>query len=674
MNELTHRENMTDTRLEMDPARKRTQGHVIECDGTRAIIAAEVEEGCAWKENYWAVGVLISIWEGNNRIVGQTYKVESADTRWGERTNLVLIHVELVGEIQERAGAPASFSTGIGDYPRMGAIAHRIRAADLDAIYRSDASKTIRIGHLTQEARIEARIDLDRLLSRHFAVIGSTGVGKSTAVSLIMRKIVAARKDIRILILDPHNEFTSAFAREAIVKDATNLSLPFWFFRFEEFVEVIFRGQKGFASEKELLRDMIAEAKERYGAGGAKDPAPLRRMGGNQGFTADSPVPYRMIDLMKLIDERLGMLDGKAEKPLLKSLKDRLTSISRDPRFEFMFGNANSGGDRMQQIIADIFRIPHGGRPICVVEMSGLPSEVITSVVSVLCRLAFDLALASQGGIQTLVVCEEAHRYVPADEEQGFWPTRQAIARIAKEGRKYGIYLGIVTQRPSELDQTIFSQCNTVFAMRLSNQADQRIIGKALTNGAQSTVGFLASIANREAIAFGEGLKTPMRLTFENIPKELLPGQHIYDMQEAVKHGREVNLASVINRMRHTETSNRLSEQSDIAMLAETLSAFPEPEPAPTMNAPLPQPESIAPAETDEPEELGVRPARPGWNHPAKTEFVRATLAGAPPIPPAIRRPEREEPQAPQPAPRTGFVKPRSGPGSSLVSAFRTKK
>lgn len=670
MNEPTHREPMSDTRLETDPARKRTQGYVVECDGTRAIIAAEVEEGCAWKENYWAVGVLISIWEGKNRIVGQTYKVESADAEWGERTNKVLIHVELVGEIQEHGNGAATFSTGIGDYPRMGAISHRIRAADLDAIYRSESSKTIGIGHLTQESRIEARIDLDRLLSRHFAVVGSTGVGKSSAVSLIMRKIVAARQDLRILILDPHNEFTSAFAREAVVKDATNLSLPFWFFRFDEFVEVIFRGQKGFSSEKELLRDMIAEARERYGSGGAREPAPLRRIGGSQGFTADSPVPYRMIDLMKLIDERLGMLDGKAEKPLLKSLKDRLTSISRDPRFEFMFGNANSGGDRMQQIIADIFRIPHGGRPICVVEMSGLPSEVITPVVSVLCRLAFDLALASQGGIQTLVVCEEAHRYIPADEDQGFWPTRQAIARIAKEGRKYGIYLGIVTQRPSELDQTIFSQCNTVFAMRLSNQADQRIIGKALTNGAQSTVGFLASIANREAIAFGEGLKTPMRLTFETIPKALLPGQHIYDMQEAVKHGREVNLGSVIARMRHTDTGNRLSEQHDIAMLAD--SAPPIAETAPRVAAPLPQPQSTAPVGAGEAGDMPQSAGRAGWNHPSKTEFVRATLAGARPTPAEIDRPDRLKP--PAPAPGSGFIKPRSGPANSLVSAFRTKK
>jgi hypothetical protein len=553
--------------------RQRSRGHVIHCDGMMAIIAAEVDPAVNSKENYWAVGQLVSIWEGRNRVIGQCFKVESEGGGWIEGgQNRLRIHLELVGEITEKSGGDYSFSTGISNYPKMGSLAHRMRAGDLEVMYRTGADLNIKVGHLTQDARIPALIDLDKLLTRHFAVVGSTGVGKSTSVTLILRKIIEERKDIRILILDPHNEFTSAFARESVVKDVSNLQLPFWLFKFDEFTEVIFRGQKGLEQEAELLRDMIAEAKERFTQQeGPQAQSLARKSTARQGFTADSPVPYRIADILKLIDERLGLLEGKQEKPLLKSLKDRITSIVRDPRFEFMFGNANAGGDRMQQLISDIFRVPHNGKPICVVEMSALPGEVVSSVVSVLCRMAFDLAMASQGGVQTLVVCEEAHRYIPANSDAAFWPTRQAIARIAKEGRKYGVYLGIITQRPSELDSTIFSQCNTVFAMRLSNTADQKIIAGALTSGAQSTVGFLASIANREAIAFGEGLKTPMRLTFETIAKELLPGSHIYEMQEAVRNGREVDVGQVVRRMRNSEPSQRSEDSAGIADLGEII-------------------------------------------------------------------------------------------------------
>ena len=546
----------------------------------------------------------------------------------------------------------------------MGAPAHRIRGGDLEIMYETGSNNTIEVGRLTQDQRIPARIDLDKLLTRHFAVLGSTGVGKSTSVSLILRKIIAERKDIRVLILDPHSEFTSAFAKEAVVKDVSNLQLPFWLFKFEEFTEVIFRGQKGVEQESELLRDMIAEAKERYVS---QEPSQIvRKTSARSGHTADSPVPYRLVDLIKLIDERLGLLEGKQEKPLLKALKDRISSIGRDPRFEFMFGNANAGGDRMQQIISDIFRVPHHGRPICVVEMSGLPSEVVSSVVSVLCRIAFDLALASQGGVQTLVVCEEAHRYIPANTDSGFWPTRQAIARIAKEGRKYGVYLGIITQRPSELDPTIFSQCNTVFAMRLSNTADQKIIASALTNGAQTTIGFLASIANREAIAFGEGMKTPMRLTFETIAKELLPGSHIYEMQEAVRNGKEVDVSQIIRRMRSTEPAQRHDEDGGISDLGDVI-ALPHAEKAPVQRQSAYEPQAQAGLRRPQPATLGgSATAAPSATQSAPSVGYAAPSGGY-----AAR--DYATPAASRYSAPMGEVEQRPAGGNSLINAFRTR-
>lgn len=551
--------------LKTEFSRDRTRAFVIRCDGEYAVIAADVEKDSSSKENYWTVGQLISIKVGKNRVVGIACSVEVPEKEWimdGE--NEVHVTLELVGEIVAGSdGRADGFSSGIASYPQMGCIAHRIRGSDLAIIYKTEGDTVVKVGQLTQDQSIDAKIEIDKLLSRHFAVVGTTGVGKSTSVTLIMRKVIKARPDIRILMLDPHNEFASAFPDTSVVVDSSNLILPFWLFKLEELSEVVFRGQKGFDSELEILRDLIPVAKERYRAEAEKSSSSLVKRKSKSNLTADMPVPYRITDLLKLIDERLGMLEGKADKPVLKSLEYRLQSISEDPRFRFMFDQSNgNGGDIMEEIISNIFRVPQNGKPICVLEMSGLPTEVVNSVVSILSRMAFEIAMNSDGGIQTLVVCEEAHRYIPADPNAGFWPTRQSIARIAKEGRKYGVFLAIITQRPGELDPTILSQCNTLFAMRLGNQRDQEIIRGAVSNGAKSTISFLSSIANRECIAFGEAIQTPMRMTFETMRAEDLPGAHIYQQQEKVKQGLTISLRSVLGRMRLEETRPSARDES----------------------------------------------------------------------------------------------------------------
>ncbi|MCB1386116.1 MAG: DUF87 domain-containing protein [Nitratireductor sp.] len=530
----------------------RVEGRVIDCNAHHATVAADIEDHEDHQGRFWAVGQIISISVGENRVIGQTAKVVSENHTWtpGGR-NRIIIHAELIGEISQDDDR-TRFSTGISNFPYMGCIAHRIRSADLQTIFDNVSATTIEIGHVTQDPTIAAKIDFEQLLSRHFAVVGSTGVGKSTAVTLMLRKIVEARQDIRVVLLDPHNEFGSAFPDHGYVLNAERLVLPFWLFSLEELAEVIFRGQEGLEIEKEMLRDLIVATKQQALNESLQERSSLvKATPSQQRINSDTPIPYRMTDLIRQVDARYGKLDNKAEKPHLRSLRDRIESISNDGRFQFMFDPTRCGGDRINDVISEIFRIPRSGRPVCVLEMSGLPAEVVSSVVSVICRLTFELGMRSDGAIQTLVVCEEAHRYIPADPKAGFWPTRAAIGRIAKEGRKYGAYLGIITQRPSDLDSTILSQCNTTFAMRLSNRRDQEIVRGAFSSGAQSTIAFLPSIANRECIAFGEAVYSPMRMTFEHVRDEALPGARIRENQHAIRAGKAINLSAVIQKMRH---------------------------------------------------------------------------------------------------------------------------
>ena len=158
----------------------------------------------------------------------------------------------------------------------------------------------------------------------------------------------------------------------------------------------------------------------------------------------------------------------------------------------------------------------------------------------------------SEGKLRLLLLCEEAHRYMPSDPRLGFAPTRHAMSRIAKEGRKYGCYLGVVSQRPGELDPTILSQCSTVFAMRLANDQDQAIIRSAIADSSASTLSFLSSMGQREAIAFGEGVATTMRLKFEAMARHLLPGagKKLAGDGEPGEAG-DIDLASIVERLRN---------------------------------------------------------------------------------------------------------------------------
>jgi DNA helicase HerA-like ATPase len=535
-----------DRRDKLKPG-NRFLGRVVACNGSRATIAAVAEAGGTDLTELWSVGRLISISVGKNRVAALVYSMNTQSVGWGEgQDNLLRIEVELLGEVRVGPDGREEFSSGISAYPYLGAIAHRIRAADLMRIFDAGKGSSCVIGKLTQDESIDAAIHIPSMLAKHFAVVGSTGVGKSTAVSLLLHKAISADPKLRVLILDPHNEFAAAFPKHAVVIDTDTLDLPFWLMRLEEFSEVVFRGRPAIPEELDALRDLIPEARRAFRG---SDSTLMRRQTEKASVTADTPVPYRMADLLALIDERIGRLEGRQEKPHLRSLKMRIISAINDPRYHFMFSN-NTITDTIMETIAKIFRIPGDGKPICTFQLAGIPSEVINSVASVLCRMAFELALWSEGAIHMLVVCEEAHRYIPADPTLGFFPTRQAIARIAKEGRKYGVSLGIITQRPGELDQTILSQCSTLFAMRLANDRDQEIIRSAIPNSSISTTSFLSSIGNGEAIAFGEAIAVPMRMRFSQVERHLLPKASGSVAKTSEDSPDTVDLRTIIGRMR----------------------------------------------------------------------------------------------------------------------------
>lgn len=452
-----------------------------------------------------------------------------APTHEGTDQELRIAEVEFIGELprdvnkRSEADQETGFRRGISAYPALGDVVGRASQSELARAYSCDLTKAIRIGHIHQDASIPAMAKLDELLGKHFAVLGTTGTGKSCVVALILQRILVSNPQAHILLLDVHREYASCFREGAEVVTPDNLNLPFWFLNFEEIVEILIGSQPNRDADIEILRELIPMAKLRYAANQRRDRATrTRELLDNQYIGIDTPVPYRVSDLIGLLDEYIGKLDMKGELAPYKRLKARVETISRDPRYAFMFGSLTVQ-DTMAQALGRLFRIPVNGRPITILELGGLPSEIINVVVSVLARMAFDFGVWSGGRVPLTFICEEAHRYVPIDKSLGFEPTKRAISRIAKEGRKYAIGLCVVSQRPAELDPSILSQCNTVFSLRLSNERDQEILKAGISDAAASLLEFMPTMGQGEAIAFGEGVSLPTRITFDRLPSDAVP-------------------------------------------------------------------------------------------------------------------------------------------------------
>ena len=469
--------------------------------------------------------------------------------------------LDLIGEI-----LPGGvFQRGVTEYPNIGDSAHMLGERELRQVYGAADGDHAHVGDLQQNAAIGVHIDIDALVSRHFAILGATGVGKSSGVAIILQKILDTRPNLRIFLVDPHNEYGRCFGSKAQVLTPRNLRLPFWLFNFEETIDAFFGGRPGVDEEVEILSEAIPLAKAAYLQYRNNSNDRLlakRRDPRDAGFTADTPVPYRIEDLINLLDQAMGKLENRSRATVYHKLIGRIQTFRNHPRYAFMFENANIGGDTMAEIIGNLFRLPPDGKPMTIMQLAGFPAEVIDSVVSVLCRMAFDFGLWSDGAAPLLFVCEEAHRYAPADKKIGFGPTRRALSRIAKEGRKYGVFLGLVTQRPAEIDPTIISQCSTLFVMRLSNDRDQALIRSAVSDAAANLLSFIPSLGTREVFAFGSGVALPTRLRFKELPAELRPNSEASGNTRA-DAGSNINrdlISTVIDRWRSATMSHRMSD------------------------------------------------------------------------------------------------------------------
>lgn len=473
--------------------------------------------------------------------------------------------VQLVGEIVD-----TTFERGISQYPAINDLVHLVTEDDLAKIYGTAESGQVVIGRLAGAESIPVHVDLDRLVTRHSAVLGSTGSGKSTTVSSLLRSLAgltegtSAFPSARILLLDLHGEYAQAFGDAAKIfrinpgQGEHPLFVPYWAIDIDELLTFVL----GKTEEKALtaIQEKILAAKVAVSAEGAYpgvDPASL---------TANSPLPFSLKQLWAdLVDPEYKtwkdntqtqtaiINEGDAESltapeyplpalaggsPFINKLNvlsirkqlSQLRSRLLDRQYDFMLRpgdwTPNLSGVPNKDLPELLSEWLGHDRPITILDLSGVPSAVLNRLVGGILNIIYEALFwgreLPEGGRSRpqLVVMEEAHRYLGRDADN---PARELVQRIVKEGRKFGVGAMIVSQRPSEIDETILSQCGTFFSMRLSNSADRAKVQAALPDSLSGIVDSLPVLRTGEAIITGEAAKLPIRCRVTLPPEDSRP-------------------------------------------------------------------------------------------------------------------------------------------------------
>ena len=500
-------------------AKHETIGQVVEISGSGASVeivgrrlvelAADADPSVAMSGQ---VGSQIKIDSGRRWLLANVRKLKVADAEAG----VVLADIDFLGEGDEdsTSGKLTNFKRGITAYPIPGSKVYPVTASDLKQMFAADERAHVEIGTVYPTKDVRAALYVDAFLGKHFALLGSTGTDKSTATALIMHRICDQSPEGHIVMIDPHGEYSAAFKGHGELFNVDNLAMPYWLMNFEEHCEVFIT-----SSGADRQRDMDILAKCLLQA-----RAKNRAAEGLSKLTVDSPIPYTLSDLTSAITHEMGLLNKATDTAPFMRLKGKIDELKSDPRYQFMFSGMLVA-DSMGAFISRIFRLPAKGKPISIIDVSGVPSDIVSVVVAVLSRLVFDYAIWSRSEVQrpVLLVCEEAHRYVPADKTGGGQAVRKVLERIAKEGRKYGVSLGLITQRPSDLAEGVLSQCGTIVAMRLNNDRDQAFVKSAMPEGSRGFLDVIPALRNRECIVCGEGVSIPIRVAFDDLERDRRP-------------------------------------------------------------------------------------------------------------------------------------------------------
>lgn len=534
-----------------DPIDNLAIGRIIEVDGTHII--AELDAGLTELSRIYAgevypigqFGSIVRVHFGRRIIyafVGRLRMKADYETERGLLSSAPnderIIEADLFGEgewtpVADSSQSILSFDRGVATYPLPQQTLYLTPKSELRFIYAKNDSATIHLGEHVGSGGAPCYADLNELLGKHTAILGSTGAGKSAAVAAILHSILdrgqQAEYDAwhpRIVILDPHNEYGSAFSsHSALSTEDGTLKLPYWLLDYQETVSLLI-GKTEFAatSQANIVKQALTESR--------KQGARLLELSETD-ITVDSPVPYNLDTLRDEIEKDKPSQPSKQDSH--NSILQKLDILRSDGRLGFLMSNWNEiDGDPFSSVISQFLETDS---PPIVIDLAGVPNEVAGVASSVIARTLFNYKVwqteTERNSDPVLLVCEEAHRYVPNSGEAQYEAAQESIRRIAKEGRKYGIGLFLVSQRPSEVEATVLSQCNSWIVLRVTNEADRNHVRGVLPDSLEGLTKMLSGLRRQEAIFVGQAATLPSRIMIRDLPKDKLPASNDIDFDRS---------------------------------------------------------------------------------------------------------------------------------------------
>ncbi len=559
-----------------DPIENLAIGKIIEVDGTRII--AELNSDITELSRIYGgdvypigqFGSIVRVHFGRRLIYGfvgrlrmkAEYELERGISPSGSADERI-IEADLFGEAEwkrvDEDNAPRlEFERGVATFPLPQQTLYLTPKSDLRFIYSHTGGPSIQLGEHVGSGGAPCHAHLNELLGQHTAILGSTGSGKSAAMAAILHSILERGQDHkhqtwnpRIVILDPHNEYGSAFPTHTrLSSDDGSLMLPYWLLNLQETVSLLIGKTEFVATSQANIVKAALTAARTEGA---------RILGiDTNAITVDSPIPYRLDVFRTAVD---------ADKPSQASRQDSHNSILQkldilraDGRLRFLMSDWNEDdGDAFATIIRQIIG---GDASPRIVDLSGVPNEVAGVASAVIARTLFNLKVwqtEEERNLEpVLLVCEEAHRYVPNSGEAQYEAAQESIRRIAKEGRKYGVGLFLVSQRPSEVESTVLSQCNSWIVLRITNESDTRYVRGILPDSLEGLTKMLSGLRRQEAIFVGQATTLPSRIMIRNLSDHQLPSSRDIDFDKGWQSVgiTDAQLANVAERWRLQRREN----------------------------------------------------------------------------------------------------------------------
>lgn len=484
-----------------------------------------------------------------------------------------ILEADLFGEAYwSESKTRLNFNRGVETYPLPLQNAYLTTKDELEKIYQAaeKAAETtldpmISIGSYVGANSAICRANMDKLFGNHCAILGSTGSGKSATVAAILHAVLECKYNTdktlspRIILIDPHGEYAKAFPNDAIVyraysesstggDTATELRLPYWLMSGDEFRSMII-GKTEFeaTSQNNIVYEALSYARMVH-AGIIKsldnpegDQIPELVEGKTEddrsNFDRDKPIPFKIEELIKHIKEVQGRKTGKKESRTasdstfqkIESVLKKIRILRANPQLKFLMEEYSDSSPSINNVLAQFIGQIEGyaDRTIRIIDISGLPNEISGPLTALISRLLFQYKLWQTSEERKfdpiLIACEEAHRYVPNQGEAQYKEAQESIRRVAKEGRKYGIGLMLISQRPSDVESTVLSQCNSWIVLRLTNSRDQEHVSRFLPDSLSGLTRILSSLTRREAIFVGEAAALPSRIKIRELTNDQLP-------------------------------------------------------------------------------------------------------------------------------------------------------